>query len=198
MSLALHGGALGVIERMPRGWQLGELAPARFGSGVLQARLRAERSSSEQPDTLVALPARSASRAGPGTLPAKPVYLPANELDEKPLIRNQVEPEFPAGAPLSGGRVVLRLYIGETGQVDEIAVVSAQPGQVFEQAALGAFAAARFTPGRKNGEPVKSALTLELLFGAQLPVAVHKAAEGPLWQPARRSRSNASLRKETP
>jgi len=203
VSLALHGGALTMIDRMPRGWQLAETGPARFGAGVLQARLRAEPSESlvlASKPVAQAVPALAAAKPLPrrafGAV-APPVYLPANELDEKPLIRTRVEPQFPEGAPVSEGRVVLRLYIADTGSIDEIAVVSAEPRQVFEESARRAFAGASFTPGRKNGEPVKSALTIELLFGAPVPVTQAKLPEGPQWQPPRRAATHQS-RKETP
>jgi TonB family protein len=205
VSLALHGGALAMMDRMPRGWQLAETGPARFGAGVLQARLRAEPSEplmSASKPVARAVPALAAAKPLPLPRPAfgavaPPVYLPANELDEKPLIRTRVEPQFPEGAPVSEGRVVLRLYIAETGSIDEIAVVSAEPRQVFEESARRAFAGASFTPGRKNGEPVKSALTIELLFGAPVPVAQTKLPEGPQWQLPRRA-PTPQLRREMP
>jgi hypothetical protein len=93
---------------------------------------------------------------------------------------------------------VLRLFIGENGNVDEIAVLSAEPKRVFEEPAVRAFTGALFTPGRKNGEPVKSALTLELLFGAAQPIALAKPPEGPLFQAPRRGRPNPPTRKENP
>lgn len=197
MSLALHGATLAVIDRMPRGWQLEDQAAGVFGHGVLQARLRTVPVKAAA--RAVPAPAKSDAAARPafGAV-APPLYLPANELDEKPLIRNHVEPQFPDGAPAAEGRVVLRLFIDESGYVDEIAVVGADAGSMFEQAAVRAFAGALFTPGRKSGTPVKSALTLELLFGAPPPIAAPKAPEGPLWQAPRRPRLNASLRKETP
>jgi TonB family protein len=198
-SLVLHAAALAVIERMPRGWQVDEPAAREFGAGVLNTRLR-ESSNPSQPAALAAPPraALGAARQPAFGPVAPPLYLPASELDEKPLIRNHVEPEFPVGAMVSEGRVVLRLFIAETGNVDEIAVVSAGPRQIFAEAATRAFARALFTPGRKDGAPVKSTMTIELLFGAPLPVAQSKPPEGPLFQPPRRGRPNPASRKENP
>jgi TonB family protein len=189
---------------MPRGWQLGDSSSRQFGSPILQARLTGERAiDPAPPGKSVASPVKATPKAAAAARPdfgalAPPLYLPANELDEKPLIRTRVEPAFPPDAPVSGGRVVLRVFIAETGNVDEVAVVSAQPEQVFDRAAARAFAGALFTPGRKNGAAVKSALTLEVLFGAPPPVALHKDAPGPLWQPPRRPRSTLLQRKESP
>ena len=193
VSLALHGGALAILERMPRGWQLAEAAPASLGAGLLRARLRVEAAREEAIARPGPLPAASRKAAAPARpnfgAVAPPVYLPASELDEKPLIRTPVHPQFPAFTPVAEGRVVLRLYIAETGYLDDMAVVAAEPAHVFEEAAMRAFSGAVFTPGRKGGSAVKSALTLEVLFGGALPLAQPaRAAEGPLWQPPRRAR----------
>ncbi|MBC7804510.1 MAG: TonB family protein [Candidatus Parcubacteria bacterium] len=118
-------------------------------------------------------------------LVAPPRYLSANELDEKPQILTRPEPEFPPDAKASTGRVVLRLYISESGGMDEIGVVSVEPERVFEEPAVRAFAAALFTPGRKQGVPVRSTVTIEVLFGATLPIGPTAVPEGPLFQPPR-------------
>ncbi len=101
---------------------------------------------------------------------AAPVYYPPSQLDQRPLIRLRIEPAFPPGAPVTSGRVVLRLYISEQGEVERMAIVSAEPPGWFEKPALDAFAAARFTPGIRNGVPVRSLLTIELLFGEPVPL----------------------------
>jgi protein TonB len=100
---------------------------------------------------------------------AAPVYYPVNQLEQRPLIKVHVEPVFPPGAPASSGRVVLRLYIGGQGEVEKISIVAAEPPGAFEKSALDAFAAARFTPGIRNGAPVRSLVTIEVLFGAPAP-----------------------------
>ena len=46
------------------------------------------------------------------------------ELDQRPQIMVHVQPEFPPNVSAQGGRVVLRLYIGDDGTVDEVAVRS--------------------------------------------------------------------------
>jgi len=110
-------------------------------------------------------------------------------VDEKPQIRSRAEPEFPAAARVDAGRVVLRLYIAETGEVDEIAVVQAGPDAAFEEPAVRAFAGALFTPGRRRGVAVKSMVTIEVLFGIPLPLTQAKPPEGPLFQPPSRGRA---------
>jgi protein TonB len=212
-SLVLHGAALAWIDSLPRGWQSGSVFRAAFGAGVLQARMRtavnpADAISIERQE-LLPLPvllktarrseaAEKSSRSAAAALAliALPLYLPAAELDEKPLVRTSVEPEYPQGAT-SEGRVVLRLFINEAGGVDEVAVASAEPAEIFAQPAVKAFASALFTPGRKDGIPVKSSTTVEVLFGAPPPVALYRTPEGPLFQPPRR-RPPAPIRKELP
>jgi TonB family protein len=100
---------------------------------------------------------------------AAPMYYPVNQLDQRPLIKIHVEPAFPRGAAAPNGRVVLRLYIGEQGEVEKMAIVEAEPPGAFEKSALDAFAEARFTPGIKNGAPVRCLMTIEVLFGAPAP-----------------------------
>ncbi len=101
-------------------------------------------------------------------------YHPAYLLDERPQVRALVEPVFPPGAPVESGRVLVHLYIGADGRVEEVVIADAQPPGVFEQAAAKAFAAAKFTPGKVRGESVKAYLAIEVLFGAPLP---HSAAD---------------------
>jgi len=73
-----------------------------------------------------------------------------------------------AGAPQ--GRVVLLLLIDESGAVTEVSVVEAVPAGYFEESALAATRAARFTPGSKDGRIVKSRVLMELNYG--VPEAV--------------------------
>ncbi len=201
-SLLLHGAGLALIDRMPRGWQLSVPEWGQWSASALRARLRAPGSD----EAIVPAPqgsaGQSAGRPGQGLrgaaasssgIATAPRYLPAEELDERPLIRSAVEPKFPPHAPVTTGRVVLRLLINEAGAVDNAAVVRAAPPGVFDAAAVQAFASASFTPGRKDGVAVKSALTLELRFGEALPaLAQARQQELPLFQPPRRARSQRS------
>lgn len=197
-SLILHGAALALVDGMPRGWQTASPDWGQWSAGALQTRLRApdgDAAIAPTPRAPVARRApspdpvlRHAAAASSGfAAPAR--YLPAEELDERPLIRTPVHPAFPADAAVASGRVVLQLLINEAGAVDRAVAVQADPAGVFEQAALDAFAAARFTPGRKDGLAVKSALKIELNFGASPSVLAQTHAQNvPDWQPPRRAR----------
>ena len=201
---------LAMIERMPSGWRFGATASGASWSGALQARLRSPEREFEPGPGPSASPGReslgstrvpgeggAAPRSAPGAA-GLPRYVPAGELDEKPLFRSRPEPDFPAGVTAASGRVVLRLYIGDTGDVDPIAVASVEPEPAFEEPAVRAFASARFTPGRKRGVAVKSVLTIEVLFGLALPITLGKPPEGQLFQPPRGRTAPATTRRNNP
>ena len=197
-SLILHGAALGLVDRMPRGWEVTAPGWGQWSASALQARLRAPAGDEAvAPISRATAGPRGAAphlalrhAAGPSSgITAPPRYFPAEELDERPLIRTPVHPAFPADAPVAGGRVVLRLLINEAGAVDQATAIEADPPGVFDAAAVEAFAPARFTPGRKDGNAVKSALHIELQFGAgPAMLAQTRRQDVPLWQPPRRAR----------
>jgi protein TonB len=97
-------------------------------------------------------------------LPAAPDYLSGPGLDPGPRPLGEIEPEYPESAHLQEGMVVLRILISETGKVDDVAVVRAEPKGVFDAAALEAFRAAHFSPGMLLGVPVKSQITVQVDF----------------------------------
>jgi TonB family protein len=152
-SLAAHAALLGAL---PRGWQP---AAAFWASGP--ARLPLEVSFlAERAPAAVPVPAPAA----PGT-PLAPRYYAAHELDQRPLIMTHVEPRFPVLALAPTGRVVLQLYVDETGRVEKVAVESDDPNGAFAQSAREAFAGARYFPGKKGGVSVKALLRIEVNFG---------------------------------
>ena len=200
-SLVLHGAALTLADRLPHGVQRQTAEWAQWGAGALHARLL-DRAEEPAAAPAPAAAAGIAKRVGSGTrqsafaLPgviAAPRYLPADELDVRPQIRSHVEPAFPPDANVSEGRVVLRLLINESGAVDKAVVVHADPPGPFELAAVEAFSPAQFSPGRKGGVAVKSAVTLELRFGeAPSADAGMRRQDVPLFQPPRRAPSRRS------
>ena len=109
----------------------------------------------------------SSASPSPAPAPAAPPasdYAVASRLDPGPQLLEDVEPVYPAEAGLAEGSVVLRLLIGKAGTVDEVIVVRSLPKGVFDRSAVAAFSAARFSPGRLLGVPVKSQLTIEVHF----------------------------------
>lgn len=150
-SFALHAALVLALDS-----QLGATRSAAPGPGAaLRVTLR------EAED----IPTREPVAARAGTLPA-PVYYRMSELDVRPWIMTRVEPQYPEAAARRSvtGRVRIQLYIDEAGRVERVRTVRAVPPGFFEQSAERAFLAARFTPGMKNGRPVKVRMTLEVSF----------------------------------
>ena len=100
--------------------------------------------------------------------PSASRYYLTRELDVRPGILNRVEPPYPEAALRRGlsGTVRVRLFINETGAVDRVETVRAEPPGYFEQSAERAFRAARFTPGKKGTRAVKSQMLIEVSFEA--------------------------------
>jgi protein TonB len=183
-SLVLHATGIMALAQLPVGWQAGE-PPAPPFAPALRATLRATASESTpvvaQLDAVTAVPVRERKKPAPppeGILPPASYY-PAHLLDERPQVRTHIEPAFPAAAPVDSGRVTLRLYIGEDGRVEQIAVMQSDPPGVFEASAAAAFAGAQFTPGKVRGSAVKSQMTIELFFGSPVPLADSRIVDMP-------------------
>lgn len=118
--------------------------------------------------TLGGAPPASAAPVGPRRKPApeKKRYLALPELDVRPQIKTHVMPQYPEGVPQgTRGRVVLELLIAADGRIDAINVERAEPGGVFEEAAVKAFSKALFSPAMKRGAPVPALLRIEVSFG---------------------------------
>jgi protein TonB len=72
---------------------------------------------------------------------------------------------YPELAKKSGvqGKVYLLVYINESGGVDDVKVVKGI-GAGCDEAAIDAIKKASFTPGKMNGTPVKTKLSLPVIF----------------------------------
>lgn len=172
-SVLAHAALLGALGSLPAGPQA-RAQLAELGERLLTATLRSPEVEAPKPAPQVVPALR-----GVPALPA-PRYHAPEELDERPLILQQVEPQWPGGATPGAGHVRLQLYLGEHGQVDAVEILESYPNGAFDAAAKEAFAAARFRPGMLGGAPVKSLVRLELLFGTSLPAdpRVSRSAEG--------------------
>lgn len=107
-------------------------------------------------------PATSSSAPLPAGLLPPVMYARAGDLDVKPQIRDRVIPVYPESAANLTGKVIVKVFINARGTVDKVAVVRAEPPGVFDDSAVSAFSAARFTPGMKGHKAVKSLLVLEV------------------------------------
>jgi protein TonB len=77
-----------------------------------------------------------------------------------------VAPEYPRSAREKGtsGWVQLAFDVEPDGSVAHIAVVSADPKNVFDEAAMGALRRWRYRPVEKNGQPVEQRAELRIRF----------------------------------
>lgn len=119
----------------------------------------------------VSRPPKEAARARTG-LPDHRYYTTA-ELDSRPGVVTRIEPQYPERAARRhlSGKVRIRLFIDPAGVVERVVALQADPPGYFEAAAEQAFQGARFTPGRKDGRPVRVQITLEISFDSPEPPA---------------------------
>jgi TonB family protein len=85
-------------------------------------------------------------------------------LDPPPRPLHDIDPTYPLEAGSREGTVAMRLLINEKGTVDNVAVISSYPKEMFDDSAIQAFKSARFSPGLFLGMPVKSQLIVEVEF----------------------------------
>lgn len=99
--------------------------------------------------------------------PPDAVFYSASEVDRGAVFLNGVKPEYPPQAHAEGieGHVDVRVFIDEAGFVRDVTIDAASPPGFFEQAAISAFRAARFTPAYKKEQPVKSQKKIRIWFG---------------------------------
>jgi len=166
-SLAAHAAVAAALAGLAAGWQPGSDNKPPVLLASLQAAPPAVAPAKPASAAARARGSQGAAAAGVPLPQPEPYYYRTSELTERPAPLARVQPRFPDGAPETG-RLKMRLYINENGTVDAIDITEAEPEGVFEQAAAEAFAAARFRPGHKDGNPVKSQISLEVSFGAPL------------------------------
>jgi len=105
-----------------------------------------------------------------GMLPSPALVLPeryfsVSELDVIPRIQQDIDlyPEELQHIK-KGGKVVLSLWINETGRVEKVEWVSSELPAIFSEVATRNFMQARFLPGKKNNLAVKSRVDAVLVF----------------------------------
>lgn len=100
----------------------------------------------------------------PISIPA-PHYFKAAQLDRRPRVLSEVQPEFPATDFVSvSGSVVLRLLLDESGGVDRVVVERSELPSSFQESAAAAFSKASFAPGEIDNFAVKSEMRVEVTF----------------------------------
>ncbi|MDP2808828.1 MAG: hypothetical protein Q8O34_01625 [Rhodocyclaceae bacterium] len=106
-------------------------------------------------------PSRDAG-APPAGMPV-PVYFDAGELTRRATILEDVTHSDKLQASPGTGKVILVLFISETGRVDRVEVESSRLTDAFQSVISGQFLSARFAPAERDGIPVKSRMRIEVL-----------------------------------
>lgn len=93
-------------------------------------------------------------------------YFSTSELDVIPQIQRDIDlyPLELHNLMHSGGKVVLSLWIDETGRVTKVEPVNSELPAVFAEVSTRIFMQANFLPGRKNGSVVKSKVNAVLRY----------------------------------
>jgi len=182
-SMASHAVALFAVTHPPRDWNDSGLLSGNSGPVPMQVRivqqspghaaatiLPGARPGASLPDAMAAArPTPVPTERAPGIVLIPPSrYYRAAELDERPQIKTRVVPSYPAVADLQGirGKVVINVFISETGKVDDVTVSRSDPAGIFEESAVTALRVAEFTPAIKDRKAVKSLVVLEITYEA--------------------------------
>lgn len=131
--------------------------------------------------------ARETVRKAPGGLPSygtDAVLVPGSEnrtgVTENPEINFPDRPAEPVSIePLIypedewlrkiAGKIVLEIYIDETGVIDDVVIIESFPQGAFEQAVLDALLRSKFLPAYQGGRPVRSKKKLAIEFDPWQP-----------------------------
>lgn len=107
-----------------------------------------------------------ASREGIGVLPfSAPPFYPTNQLSKRPQPLGSADLDTPEiNLIVASGRMILKLWIDETGEVVDVEVESTELPEVFSRSAVAAFKHLRFTPGERGGVRVGSVMRIEVSY----------------------------------
>jgi TonB family protein len=99
------------------------------------------------------------------TSPSPPAQPGLGEITGGELIRSPT-PAYPRRARLNGveGQVTVRYTVDERGRVDELEVLSAEPGKIFQASVLKSVRRWRHEPFLADGEPVGARVTRTFEF----------------------------------
>lgn len=97
---------------------------------------------------------------------SKKLTMTEDAVDSLPEPRSRRPPEYPSKARERGiqGHVLLRLKISESGDVEQVKVVDAQPIGVFEEVAVAAVREWTFQPATYRGSPVAVSVSQKIPF----------------------------------
>lgn len=95
-----------------------------------------------------------------------PAAYAEDAVDERPFVIRRVLPEYPERARRMNirGRVDIRLIVDASGIPKDLRVHKAKPEGYFEEAAMAAARAMRFSPGKVRGRAVNTVVIIPFIF----------------------------------
>lgn len=94
-----------------------------------------------------------------------PVYFKAAELSVRPRLLEHVDLVHPEGAiEKLTGKVVLRLFVGAEGAVDQVFIEAADLPEIYQEVARNSFILKAFSPGLIGEVAVGSQLLVEVVY----------------------------------
>lgn len=95
----------------------------------------------------------------------EPRFLALSELDTPPTVLQDIDTDPPELVQYAqGGRLVMQLWIDETGRAVRAAVLDSDLPAPFAASAETNFMRAVFSPGKKDGVPVRTRLSIEIVY----------------------------------
>jgi protein TonB len=92
-------------------------------------------------------------------------YYTTDQLTKRPQPLSTVELDPPGIKPIVvSGKIVLKLWISESGSVADAEVETTDLPELFARTAVAAFKGLRFTPGERNGLPVGTVMLIEVIY----------------------------------
>jgi len=118
------------------------------------------------PVSLADTAASSEPAEGTGILPfSAPHYYPTDQLSKRPQPLASADLEGPEIHPIvASGKIILKLWIDEFGEVNEVEVEKTELPEVFSRSTTAAFKRLRFTPGERSGMRVRSVMRIEVSY----------------------------------
>ena len=106
------------------------------------------------------------SREGLNVLPLDaPLFYPTDQLTARPQLVEATELDTPEIKPiLASGRVVMKLWINDRGEVVEAEIEKSDLPEAFGRSAVAVFRRMRFTPGQRLGKAVGTVMRIEISY----------------------------------
>lgn len=160
----------------------GKEESADFVSDAPQSLEKPSIDGSTKPAVIESTAIAKPGEAYPPTADAVPVfagseYFPTTDLQIRPHPIRPIEPTIPDNADPREIKVVLRIWISADGKVDRVVTLSGPTDERFSRSAATAFAMSRFSPGVKNGVPVGTEMTVEVVFDRETVAESRSSAQ---------------------